>query len=202
VEEAIDVAAHGLTLEQTNDMAPLAEWTCQQAQAQGHHALALRAAETAFRHNITLNNYQHAETIAGAEWPTVKARLLQHAAASTNWNIVGKIDVYLHEGMLTEAMATIDKQPFTHLDSVTAKVIEATRNQYPDWGIAIYKQLAERIMNEGQAKYYETAASHLKKARDIYAQHGRLANWYAYLDGILDKHGRKYKLVPLLRDIR
>ncbi len=202
IEQAIDLAAHGLTLSVTDNMAGLAEWTCQQAQAQGDHALALRAAETAFRHNITLSNYQQVEKIAGTEWTTVKARLLQHTATSSSWNTAGLVDVYLFEGMLNEAMATIDKQPSFYLSDVTEKVIAATRDQYPDWGIGVYKRLAERIMDEGKAKYYHTAASHLKKAHDIYAQHGRLTEWSAYLSDVLDKHGRKYKLVPLLRDIR
>jgi uncharacterized Zn finger protein len=140
--------------------------------------------------------------VAGVAWPTVRQQLLDFLATTTPWSIAGKVDVYLHEGLLKEAMAAVDQSNFYHLDSTVEQVIEATREQYPDWGIACYKKPAARIMNEGKAKYYETAASHLKKARDIYAQHGRLADWHTYLDRILDKHGRKYNLVPLLRDIR
>lgn len=33
-------------------------------------------------------------------------------------------------------------------------------------------------------------------------QHGRRAEWQAYLDGLLELHARKYKLVPMLRGLR
>ena len=46
------------------------------------------------------------------------------------------------------------------------------------------------------------AASWLRSARDIYLQHNRQAEWQAYLAGLLDVHARKYKLVPLLRELR
>ena len=42
----------------------------------------------------------------------------------------------------------------------------------------------------------------LRIAHDIYRQHGRLNEWQGYLAGLLELHGRKYKLVPMLRGIR
>jgi uncharacterized Zn finger protein len=199
---ALDLAAFGLTLTEKLSMAELAEWTSDRALAATNLPLALQAAETAFRSRPNLANFQRAEAAAGAAWPTVRQQLLDFLATTTPWDIAGKVDVYLHEGLLKEAMAAVDQSNFYYLDNTVERVIEATREQYPDWGIACYKKQAARIMNEGKAKYYETAASHLKKARDIYVQHGRLAEWQAYLDEILHKHGRKYKLVPLLRNIR
>ncbi len=69
----------------------------------------------------------------------------------------------------------------------------------PDTG---KQALAERIMDGGKAKDYDTAVSYLRQARDIYLQHNRQAKWRAYLDDLLTTHQRKYKLVPLLREIR
>jgi uncharacterized Zn finger protein len=56
-------------------------------------------------------------------------------------------------------------------------------------------------MNAGKANAYDTAVGWLRIAHDIYLQHGRGAEWRAYLNGLLETHGRKYKLVPMLRGI-
>ena len=72
----------------------------------------------------------------------------------------------------------------------------------PNWGILKCKRKAETIMDAGQAKYYETAVTWLSTARDIYQQHQWQQDWELYLDSVLEKHHRKYKLVPMLRNIR
>jgi uncharacterized Zn finger protein len=64
------------------------------------------------------------------------------------------------------------------------------------------KREAEKIMDAGSSGSYDTAVSWLKTARDIYQQHQRQQEWEAYLDRLLDTHHRKYKLVPMLRNIR
>jgi uncharacterized Zn finger protein len=38
--------------------------------------------------------------------------------------------------------------------------------------------------------------------RRLLKQHQRQQEWETYLDSLLDTHHRKYKLVPMLRDIR
>jgi uncharacterized Zn finger protein len=77
-----------------------------------------------------------------------------------------------------------------------AQVIE-----YPEWAIKQCKMPAERTMNNGDAKHYANAVEWLRRARTIYAQHDRLAEWQRYLRGLLDVHSRKYKLVPMLKEI-
>ena len=110
-----------------------------------------------------------------------------------------KIDIYLYEHMLVKAMAAVDRSPY---NPDLARVIQATRAEYPDWGIQHCKRQAESIMDAGKAKSYDDAVSWLRIAHDIYLQHNRQAEWQAYLAGLLDLHARKYKLVPMLRGIR
>ena len=89
--------------------------------------------------------------------------------------------------MLAEAMAVVDGSYWSgDLD----RVIQATRAEFPDWGIGKCKQRAEGIMNEGKAKYYDSAVGWVRTARDIYLQHGRRAEWQAYLNGLLETHAR------------
>ena len=193
---ALDVAGHGLDMTGQGSKTELARWTVTLAQGADDSVLALRAAQTAFTSSFELADYQVAERLAGADWPAIKAGLLEQMARSGSYH---KVDIYLYEHMLPEAMAEVDH---SFHSSDLERVIQATRADFPDWGIGKCKQRAEGIMNEGKAKYYDSAVGWVRTARDIYLQHGRSAEWQAYLNGLLETHARKYKLVPMLREIR
>jgi uncharacterized Zn finger protein len=78
-------------------------------------------------------------------------------------------------------------------------VADAAITSHPDWVIKASRQQAESIMDEGKAQYYHAAARWLGKARAAYRVAGRQQEWQVYLAGLLDRHRRKYKLVPLLK---
>jgi len=103
--------------------------------------------------------------------------------------------------MLDEAMQVFSEQSYFHEHDLR-RVIEATRITHPNWGIRKSKHQAEYIMDAGKAGNYDTAVTWLRLARDIYQQHQRQAEWETYLEHLLDTHHRKYKLVPMLRNIR
>lgn len=193
---ALKVAAQGLDLAETTSKKELACWTVAQAQEAGDAGLALRAAQVAFLNGFELADYQVVERLAGPAWPVVKPGLLAGMEQSSAYP---SIDVYLYEKMLVEAMAAVDRSPYSR---DLERVIQATRAQYPNWGITHYRRQAEGIMNAGKADAYRTAASCLRSARDIYLQHNRQAEWQTYLAGLLDVHARKYKLVPMLRELQ
>lgn len=193
---ALTVAAHGLDQTERVYKTELARWTAALAQQSGDQALALRAAEVAFLNSYALDDYQAAERLAGAAWPGVKERLLASLGES---NAYGKVNIYLYENMLVAAMAEADRVTF---GADLERVIQATRAEYPDWGIGKCKRQAESIMNAGQSKSYDQAVAWLRLAREIFLQHGRPGEWQTYLAQILELHARKYKLVPMLRAIR
>lgn len=194
---ALVVAAYGLGLTEHGDRRELARWTLSQAEQAGDRALALRAAQVAFLSGLALDDYKIAERLAGAEWPTLKTGLLaQIGQPGVRGN---PLDVYLYEQMWVEAMALIDRSPW---GNDLQRVIEATRAHYPDWGIRHCQRQAESIMDAKKAKDYDRAVEWLRIARDIFAQHGRVAEWQSYLAGLLALHERKYKLVPMLKAIR
>ena len=192
---ALDVAGHGLDMTGQGSKTELARWTVTLAQGADDPALALRAAQTAFTSSYELADYQVVERLAGAHWPAVKTGLLEQMARSTSYH---KVDIYLYEHMLVEAMAVVDGSFYS---GDLERVIQATRAEFPDWGIRKCQRQAEGIMNAGKAKDYDTAVAWARTARDIYLQHDREAEWQAYLAGLLEVHARKYKLVPMLRGI-
>lgn len=76
------------------------------------------------------------------EWPTLKTALLaQIGEPGVRGN---PLDVYLYEQMWVEAMALIDRSPWS---GDLKRVIEATHAQYPSWGIQHCKRQAESIMD-------------------------------------------------------
>ena len=79
---ALDVAGHGLDMTGEGSKTELARWTVTLAQGADDPALALRAAQTAFTSSFELADYQVAERLAGADWPAIKAGLLEQMARS------------------------------------------------------------------------------------------------------------------------
>ncbi len=77
--------------------------------------------------------------------------------------------------------------------------MDAAMTQHPDWVIENACRRAESIMNEGKAKYYHNAIEWLGKARAAYLQSGRQDEWKAYRAKLTQQHGRKYKLMGMLK---
>ncbi len=198
---ALEIGEYGLGLAEQAGKKELAQWLRDQAEQAGRPSLALQAAKIAFKHSCTLADYQAVARLAGNEWDMVKLELLPTLVQSGYGGQA--VEIYLHEGMLKEAMKKVESasQLYTY-NGTLQKVVEATREKYPEWGIQKYQKLAEGIMDAGKAQHYDTAVSWLRQARDIYKQHHRQTDWEAYLDSLLATHQRKYKLVPMLRALR
>jgi len=69
----------------------------------------------------------------------------------------------------------------------------------PEWVIRAARREAERIVNAGKARYYHHAVDWLARAKAAYRVAGRETEWRAYLGEIRERHGRKYKLVGMLK---
>jgi len=77
--------------------------------------------------------------------------------------------------------------------------MDAAVDDRPDWVVRAARQQAERIIEAGRSKYYHHAVNWLDRARGAYRAAGREAEWQAYLRDIRTRHGRKYKLMDLLK---
>jgi len=192
---AMQVAVQGLKRGEQWLRRELAHWLVQQAESAGDMALALHGAEAAFLASYELNDYKLVQRLAGDRWPEVRERLLKHLKSVGGDQAVA---IYLHERMLPQAMAAVERNSYSHyLD----QVVEAASADYPDWSVRQCQKQAERIMNAGDASHYDDAVNWLRRAKEIYLQHQRADEWTAYLDDVLKKHARKYKLVPMLRKL-
>jgi uncharacterized Zn finger protein len=195
-QQALQIAEHGLNLH--GNTQPLARWLRDFAAGDGQGELALRAARVAFNSSTSLADYQAVQTLAGAEWPRVKVELLKHLASQGY--VDTQVDIYLHEGMVDEAVWAIDQHGYGY-DNL-ARVADAAYESHPDWVIRKCQAQAERIMDAGQSKYYHHAANWLGRARRAYLAAGRDEQWSAYLEGLIREHARKYALRPRLEELR
>ncbi len=192
--KALRLAQHGLALPAKPSTARLAAWLRDTARTQDEPELALDAAQRALAAETTLANYVAVQEVAGAHWDSMRAAVLKIVAAADE--VEGRVDIYLHEGMYAEAIATVDAaQWFYDIDPV----IEAVKVDYPDWAFGQCRRHAEEIMDAGRAKDYDVAAEWLRRGREILLVAGKRTEWSAYLNGVMDVHQRKYKLMPMLR---
>jgi uncharacterized Zn finger protein len=208
LESALQVAEHGLALKPPavvdgyasyyveHDKAALAAWTAELASGMGLRDRALQAAETAFRVAPSLVAYLKAQELADERWEAVRLGLLaqlrqSHAADA-------KVDVFLHEQLIDDAIAAV-KDGYGY--GLLERVMDAAIATRPDWVIEAAKAQAERIMDAGDAKHYDHAVGWLRRARDAYRAAGRATDWQSYLGSIKNTHGRKYKLMALIQGL-
>jgi uncharacterized Zn finger protein len=79
-----------------------------------------------------------------------------------------------------------------------ARVMDAALATRPDWVIATATASAAAIIDAGRAQHYVSAIDWLRRALAAYQATGRQPEWQAYLQGLREQHGRKYKLMGLL----
>ncbi len=56
-------------------------------------------------------------------------------------------------------------------------------------------------MDAGRSSEYDVAVEWLRLGRDILVAAGQKERWNAYLAHLLEKHWRKYKLRPMLKEL-
>ena len=197
VDAALQVGEHGLTLPGEKTM--LARWLREEAAAAARPDLALRAAIVAFHESLGLEDYQAVHPLAGAHWTQVRAKLLEHLAAVPY--APARIEIYLHEGMVDEAVKAVDEGAYVGYAELE-RVVDAAAESHPDWAIGQCLRQADSIMDHGKSNYYDHAVRWLSRARALFLTTGRESEWRAHLQDLLARHRRKYSLVPSLKDLR
>ncbi len=195
--EALRLAERGLTLE--GPKGDLAAWLRDVAVSLERTDLALRAAKIAFREQPNLNAYLQVQELAGEMWPAVREELLEALRDRTPDSSPEVVEVFLHAGEIDDAIRALGQYPG---DALLAKVADAAASHRPDWVIRQCRTRAERIMDAGQSRKYSQAANWLAKVKAAQLAKGEVEAWRTYLSALLQKHHRKYKLVPMLKNLR
>jgi uncharacterized Zn finger protein len=112
---------------------------------------------------------------------------------------VKTVDILLHESMIDEAIAIADAASYDY--RLVERVARAAVAGRPEWVMKAARAQAESIIEAGRSQHYDTAVRWLALMRDAAISGGREEEWRSYLDSLLDRHGRKYKLVPMLKTL-
>jgi uncharacterized Zn finger protein len=195
-QAALRVGEYGLSLEGRKGR--LATWVRDLAEGVGRLDLALRASVTAFRADPGLASYRRVRELSGEGWPERREELFDHLRQSMPYYPRGNVEVFLHEGLIQDAIDAVEKSP---IETLLEQVADAAVDSHPNWVIETCRAKAEEIMTSGNSKHYEEAVVWLARARDAYLADGREEVWRAYLDELIGLHQRKYKLRPMLENL-
>jgi uncharacterized Zn finger protein len=196
LEKAMRIGEHGLTL--AGRKTRLAVWVRDLASDIGRPEQALEAAVIAFREDSTLASYLRIQELAGERWPEHRGELLDHLRRGESYHSSGHVEIFLHEGLIEDAIAAVEKRPGTAL---IGRVADAAVEPHPDWVISTCRTQAEEIMDGGRSRHYSEAIGWLRKVRAAYRAAGREGQWQRYLEGLIARHRRKYKLRPMLESL-
>jgi uncharacterized Zn finger protein len=79
------------------------------------------------------------------------------------------------------------------------QVADAVTTSHPAWVIKLARAQAHAIIEGANSGHYDAAARWLARWRDAARASGDESAWRAYLDDLMARHRRKYRLMPLLR---
>jgi uncharacterized Zn finger protein len=177
----------------------LARWLRDTATSLGQPARALPAARLILETSPNLVDYQALQAVAGEEWPAIRAEVLDRLRKSQSYYREPEIDIFLAEGLIDEAIATLERGHLGH--EIVERVADAALASRPEWVMNASFHQADRIIVPGKAAYYYEAAQWLRKARQAAIAAGQEEVWRARRKEIMTEHGRKHKLMALLKPL-
>ncbi|MEG3895033.1 MULTISPECIES: SWIM zinc finger family protein [unclassified Microcoleus] len=165
----------------------------------GKDEVALNARILIFKIKPSFSDYSLVKELAGDSWSTLKADLLATLKSDGSGNFPdAKVDIFLDEGMIEDAIALADGLSYYH-SALIHRVMGAAISHSPDWVIANACRRAASIMDQGKSNEYNLAIKWLEKARAAYLQTGQNLQWSAYRSQLMQIHSRKRKLMEMLK---
>jgi uncharacterized Zn finger protein len=180
----------------------LAIWGAELAEGLGDLTQSIDLRRTAFQFKPTLKGLQHLETLVStaqgtSQWSQTKAELLTALRIETrHYNTSDLIDIFLAESFVEDAIRVVNRY---HPEQDLLRVMKAAIPVNPDWVLRTATAESDRIINVGKADRYDWATTALEQLRNTYRHLDREAEWFAYSDQLVSLHGRKHKLMGLLR---
>ena len=198
--QALAIAKRGLELPGSCQY-DLATWASEIAEELNDRLTAVNTKVKAFQARPSFADYHRVEQLAGEHWSNIKGELLGTLATNHNWSAdKTKIDIYLYEGQVERAIATIDNSAYFP-NNLIHRVMDAAMTTDPDWVIERASDRAESIMDAGKAKYYADAVAWLAKARQAYLASDKKQQWLDYRTKLVTVHARKRKLMSLMKSL-
>lgn len=199
--EALHIAYKGLQFQKQEAKqyrsVDLADWIATLAERLGEQDILLEARMVAFKIKPSVAHYHQIRDLTEDDWLLIKQDLLRHLTNISEYSpSEARIDIFLEEGMLDEAIASVDRSYCPLRTRV--RVMAAVLDFKPDWVINKSKVLAEEIIDRGNSKAYEDAIAWLEQMRNGYLAMKKQKDWLSYRSQLITTHGKKRKLMELL----
>jgi uncharacterized Zn finger protein len=218
--EAVQVAQQGLPLpkrqpqhwtweavnayerDERFDQYELADWASELAEGIGDRSTALELRMIAFKAKPSLKDYQQAAMLAEMRWQSIRNELLDYLKNLDTWGwgyTAAKVDIFLMEKLVEDAIAAVARIADSDL---LMRVMDTALSVNPQWVLERAASRAEEIMNRGQSEKYREAVQWLTYICTAHRKMGQQRQWKAYCDRLVADHGKKRKLMTLMKDAR
>jgi len=163
----------------------LLNWLKARAEARGDAAEELALTEQLFGLRPDVAAYDELRRLVGpAAWPAKRAALLRELERRrADWLLVS---VYLKEGEVEKALAVV-KSDWGRHSGRKLDVAKVAEKEHPREALELYRDAAERLIEQRGRDAYKTACGHLKRVRELYRRLGEESAWATYVVALRDR---------------
>ena len=137
-------------------------------------------------------------------WAQTRPGLIAALEAGKSWSDL--VTLYVEEGDARgalDALVEYDQQTtHWHGGSLHADVAKVAEAEYPDEARVIYQLLAENLIEARGRGNYQTAATYLARAKDLYTRLNRVPQWNTYMANLRERNKRLTALHDELRTLK
>ena len=136
-------------------------------------------------------------------WPLPESSLERPEADKRNrFPLIGDlIGIAILEKKPDQVLKWYDRRPQGHFGWLGVDedaIATAVQAQAPDRAVAVWKNKAERLIDQVNPKAYQEAGKYLRKAGAVMARQNEPAQWDQYLRSLRETHARKRRLLEIL----
>ena len=179
-------------------------WLERQYAATARPAKALELARSRFKaapSRLTFDAVKAAALLPGQEgdpWPPLRDELVAALGKRGDWAAVTSI--HLEAGEVRDAIAAREQMAKTRVsnlsgggwswfpENVDTAVAEAAAAEFPEQAIAIFQDLADRLIAQRQRTSYRQAAAYLDRAKAIASSSGRAEAWQTLITELRQRY--------------
>ena len=175
----------------------LIEWLSDRLRGRGDLTGSLELEERLFWKYPNLEKYKKLHKLANQlnRWDDLRIQIIAELVKKKDFDFL--INLYLYEKEVGNALTTLEKLPQRWGDhGLRIEVAQAAKKEYPQEAIRIFKNEAERFINDRNRGSYSQAALCLREIRDVHQQLNETESWQKLIADIRER----YKRLPALQD--
>ncbi len=186
--ELAEVIVRGTLGKGTQDAKAL-QWLKRRAVVSKDKAATLELSQRLFQIHKSLENYKELRTSASkAQWPELRAQAL--AGLDPKHDSHTMVRIALDEGEIDQALELVKAARPGFFGPLKLEVAGAAESKRPDAALQIYKEQAERLIDQQGRGNYQSACTLLERVRAVHRKRKDEAGWKTYRDELLTRYRR------------